>query len=47
VDDGITGEESCRGVVSGGNMIEGRVGEIMLGGPGSKTGFKLLEAADG
>jgi len=25
-DDGVTGEEGCRGVVAGGEMVEGRVG---------------------
>jgi hypothetical protein len=44
-DDGVTGEESCRGVVAGGDMIEGRVGGTMLGGSGSETGS--LEVANG
>ena len=44
-DDGVTGEESRRGVVTGEDMMEGRVGGTTLGGSGSETG--LLEAADG
>ena len=37
-DDGVTGEESCGGVVAGGDMKVGRAGGMMLGGCGSETG---------
>ena len=44
-DDGATGEESYRGPVAGGDMMEGMIGRTTLGGSGSETGS--LVVADG